>query len=73
MGAQMPDTWFEKLTMPPTLPTSLRLAMSEGSDQPTAACGRQPTDRQADPHQGLRGGVRAAPRPECPARSRRRR
>ena len=35
MGAAMPESWFEKLTMPPTVPTLPRGAISDGTDQPT--------------------------------------
>jgi hypothetical protein len=35
MEAAIPETWPQKLMIPPTLPTSPRRAMKEGSDQAT--------------------------------------
>ena len=40
IGAQIPEIWFEKLMIPPTLPTSLRRAIMDGSDQPTGEAAR---------------------------------
>src|SRR5277367_6150774 len=41
-GAQMPDSWFEKLMIPPTLPTLLRGAINDGTDQPTGEAAERP-------------------------------
>ena len=38
----MPEAWFERLMMPPTLPTLLRGAISDGTDQPTGAADERP-------------------------------
>src|SRR5580658_6230264 len=42
IGAQMPESWFEKLMIPPTLPTLLRGAIKEGTDQPTGDAAESP-------------------------------
>ena len=36
MGATIPDTWLEKLMIPPSVPTLPRGPINEGTDQPTA-------------------------------------
>src|SRR5271170_8221779 len=41
-GAQMPDSWFEKLMIPPTRPTLLRGAIKDGMDQPTGEAAERP-------------------------------
>src|ERR1700722_17736502 len=42
MGAAMPDSWFEKLMIPPTFPTLLRGAINDGIDQPTGEAAESP-------------------------------
>src|SRR5580658_5585156 len=42
IGAQMPESWFEKLMIPPTLPTLLRGAINDGTDQPTGDAAESP-------------------------------
>src|SRR5271170_4038607 len=42
MGAAIPEIWLEKLMIPPTLPTLLWGAMSEGMDHPTGDAAERP-------------------------------
>src|ERR1700679_2800627 len=42
MGAQMPESWFEKFMIPPTFPTLLRGAINDGTDQPTGDAAESP-------------------------------
>jgi len=42
MGAAIPESWLEKLMMPPTLPTLLGGAMSDGMDHPTGDAAERP-------------------------------
>src|SRR5271168_1435193 len=42
IGAEMPESWFEKLMIPPTLPTLLRGAINDGTDQPTGEAAERP-------------------------------
>ena len=42
MGAQMPESWLEKFMIPPTFPTLLLGAISEGTDQPTGDAADSP-------------------------------
>src|SRR6266576_4974275 len=41
-GAQMPESWFETLMIPPTFPTLLRGAINDGIDQPTGDAADRP-------------------------------
>src|ERR1700733_13835933 len=46
MGAAIPETWLEKLMIPPTLPTEPRGAINDGIDHPIGeAADRPPIDR----------------------------
>src|ERR1700726_1623640 len=38
----MPESWFEKLIIPPTFPTLLRGAINEGIDHPTGDAAESP-------------------------------
>src|SRR5579862_8455694 len=42
IGAQIPESWLEKLIIPPTRPTLLRGAIREGTDQPTGDAADRP-------------------------------
>ncbi len=42
IGAPMPESWFEKLMIPPTFPTLLRGAINDGIDQPTGDAAERP-------------------------------
>src|ERR1700751_5086463 len=42
MGAAIPESWLEKLMIPPTLPTLLRGAIREGIDHPTGEAAERP-------------------------------
>src|SRR5258705_13828320 len=42
IDAQMPESWFEKLMIPPTFPTLLRGAINDGIDQPTGDAADRP-------------------------------
>src|SRR3981081_1671884 len=42
IGAPMPESWLEKLMIPPTFPTLLRGAINDGIDQPTGDAAESP-------------------------------
>src|SRR5271168_3421473 len=42
IGAQIPESWFEKLMIPPTRPTLFRGEIKEGTDQPTGDAAERP-------------------------------
>src|SRR5258708_40018931 len=42
IGAHIHESWFEKLMIPPTFPTLLRGAISDGIDQPTGDAAERP-------------------------------
>ena len=42
IGAAIPESWLEKFTMPPTVPTLPRGAIIDGTDHPTGAAAARP-------------------------------
>src|SRR5258708_12084717 len=42
IGSHIPESWFEKLMIPPTFPTQLRGAINDGIDQPTGDAAESP-------------------------------
>src|ERR1700756_3100078 len=42
IGAPIPESWLEKLIIPPTFPTLLRGAINDGIDQPTGDAAERP-------------------------------
>src|SRR3981189_2541070 len=63
IGAPMPESWLEKLIIPPTFPTLLRGAINDGIDQPTGDAAERPPMEMLIQIRAVIGiGVFAAPR-----------